>query len=242
MRYIKRYDRFFEDGGAAAGGSAGGGVACANASTTAGMGAVSSSQPGAVAGTTGTTGSGDIGFVLGYDPKKKRKKGNPSQVSDLRDLKDAKTNKVKESIDEGSEEYEDIRWALIDFMDQGFDLRIKKYDDPEDIQEMTIAMNVCLPTDEDIATGDNEIKGVVKDGRMGELKVRTIFNPTELKRDISWLKGKDREWTESLESACLKLIDLEGYDHASFRIDKTRIPSSDNVSVNIHIHMMKDPI
>lgn len=232
MRHIKTYKKFFEDGG----------TATANASTTAGMGAVVASQPGAFAGTTGTTGSGDIGFVLGYDPKKKRKKGNPSQVSDLRDLKEVDTEKVKESIDEGSEEYEDIRWALIDFMDQGFDLRIKKYDDPEDIQEMTIAMNACLPADEDVVTGDNEIKGSVKDGSMEELKVKAIFSPTELKRDISWLKGKDRDWVESLESACLKLIDLEGYDHASFRIDKTRISSSDNFSVNIHIHMMKDPI
>ena len=55
------------------------------------------------------------------------------------------------------------------------------------------------------------------------------------------MNGKDREWTENLESACLRLIDLEGYDHASFRIDKTRIPSSENVSVNIHIHLMKNP-
>ena len=146
-----------------------------------------------------------------------------------------KSFSIKESVSE------DIKWALIDFMDQGFDLRIKKYDNPEDIQEMTIAMNTNMPADEDVVTGDNEIKGVVEDGRMEELKVRTIFNPTELKRDREWLNGKDREWTESLESACLRLIDLEGYDHASFRIDKTRIHSSDNVSVNIHIHLMKNP-
>lgn len=159
----------------------------------------------------------------------------------MRRILNFKSFSIMESVDEDSEEYEDIKWALIDFMDQGFDLRIKKYDNPEDIQEMTIAMNVCLPASEDVVTGNNEIKGSVEDGNMGELKVRTIFNPTELKRDISWLKGKDREWTESLESACLRLVDLEGYDHASFRIDKTRIPSSENVSVNIHIHLMKNP-
>jgi len=232
MRHIKTYKKFFEDGG----------TASANASSVAGMGSVVAAQPGAVAGTTGTAGSGDIGFVLGYDPKKKRKKGNPSQVSDRRDLKDAKTSKVKESVEEGSEEYEDIRWALIDFMDQGFDLRIKKYDDPEEILEMTIAMNAFLPADKDLITGDNEIKGCVIDGNIGELKVRTIFNPTELDRSMSSLAGKDREFVENLESSCLKIIDLEGYDHASFRIDKTRIHSSDNVSVNIHIHLMKDPI
>jgi len=237
MRYIKRYDRFFEDGGAAAGG----GVACANASTTAGMGAVSAAQPGAVAGTTGTTGSGDIGFVLGYNPKRKRKKGNPSQVSDLRDLKDAKTDKVKESIDEGSEEYEDIRWALIDFMDQGFDLRIKKYDDPEDIQEMTIAMNASLAESLDVITGNNEIRGNFKDGRFEATKVSSLWNPSMLHFMMN-LKGKDKEWLESLESACLRLLDLEEYDHGSFSISKTRIPSGSHVSVNIHIHMMKDPI
>ena len=87
MKYLKRYDKFFEDG-------EGGGVATANASNTAGMGAVVSAQPGTFAGTTGTTGSGDVGFVLGYNPKKKRKKGSPSQVSDLRDLKEVDTEKA----------------------------------------------------------------------------------------------------------------------------------------------------
>ena len=88
MKYLKRYDKFFEDG-------EGGGVATANASNTAGLGAVVSAQPGAFAGTTGTTGSGDVGFVLGYNPKKKRKKGSPSQVSDLRDLKEVDTVNLK---------------------------------------------------------------------------------------------------------------------------------------------------
>jgi len=93
MKYLKRYDKFFEDG-EGGGAVAGGGVATTNTSNTAGMGAVVSAQPGAFAGTAGTTGSGDIGFVLGYDPKKKRKKGDPSQVSDLRDLKEVDTKKA----------------------------------------------------------------------------------------------------------------------------------------------------
>ena len=146
-----------------------------------------------------------------------------------------------ESVDEDSEEYEDIKWALIDFMDQGFDLRVKKYDNPGEIEEMTIAMNAYLPANEDLITGNNEIKGSVEDGNIGDLKVKTIFNPTELNRSMSSLEGKDREWMESLESACLRLIDLEGYDHASFGIYKTRFDSSENVSVNIHIQLMKNP-
>jgi len=159
----------------------------------------------------------------------------------MKNLMYFKNFSVRESVDEDSEEYDDIKWALIDFVDQGFDLRLKKYDDPEEIQEMTIAMNTYLPADEDLITGNNEIKGSVEDGNVSDLKVKTIFNPTELIRTASSLKGKDREWVESLESACLRLIDLEGYDHASFRIDKTKIPSSENVSVNIHIHLMKNP-
>jgi hypothetical protein len=92
MKYLKRYDRFFEDG--EGGGAAGGGVATANASNTAGPGNVVAAQPGAFAGTTGPIGGGDIGFVLGYNPKKKRKKDGPSQVSDLRDLKEVDTVKA----------------------------------------------------------------------------------------------------------------------------------------------------
>ena len=87
MKYLKRYDMFFEDG-------EGGGVATVNASNTAGPGNVVAAQPGAFAGTTGPEGTGDPGFVLGYNPKKKVKKGDPSQVSDLRDLKEVDIEKV----------------------------------------------------------------------------------------------------------------------------------------------------
>jgi hypothetical protein len=80
--------------------------ATCNASSSAGMGSVVSSQPGALPGTFGSSGSGDVGFTLGNyqkspagEKKKRRpKKGNPSQVSDLRFLANAKTNKVKESV------------------------------------------------------------------------------------------------------------------------------------------------
>jgi hypothetical protein len=93
MKYLKKYDKFFEDGDGG-GVVAGGGVATANASNTAGPGNVVAAQPGAFAGTTGPAGSGDVGFVLGANPKKRgrgRKKGDPSQVSDLRDLKEVDT-------------------------------------------------------------------------------------------------------------------------------------------------------
>lgn len=58
----------------------------------------------------------------------------------MKNLMYFKNFSVRESVDENSEEYDDIKWALIDFVDQGFDLKVKKYDDPE--EEMTIAMNL----------------------------------------------------------------------------------------------------
>lgn len=72
MKYLKSYKKFTEN---------------ADGSATSGMGAVTAAQPGSSPGTTGTVGSGDIGFTF---KKEKRKKGNPSQVTDMRDLEPVK--------------------------------------------------------------------------------------------------------------------------------------------------------
>lgn len=77
---IKKYTEFCEN-------------ATANASNTSGMGPVVSAQPGTSPGTTGTEGSGDVGFGF---KKEKREKGDPTEVSDLRDLEDVDTDKVKD--------------------------------------------------------------------------------------------------------------------------------------------------
>ena len=79
MKYLKKFTQFNED--AFATGVVGG------------MGDVVSAQPGAIAGMTGTTGSGDVSSYL---LSKKRKKGNASQVSDARNLAPVKTNKIKD--------------------------------------------------------------------------------------------------------------------------------------------------
>ena len=117
MKKIKRYKEFLEN-------------AVSTASSTAGMGAVTAAQPGALAGTTGTEGSGDVGFVF---KKEKRKKGNPSQVTDMRDLAPAKgitkVEDIKESltIRKRDPRYDDevkdiIEDCIIDFYDDGFEL------------------------------------------------------------------------------------------------------------------------
>jgi len=122
MKYLKKYQKFFEDG-------EGGGTATVNASNTAGMGAVVSAQPGALPGVPGTSGSGDIGFGLGgvqtktpinsFNGKKKGKrgkKGNPSEVSDLRDLKNEATG--YNQFDLATECVELYHWLCEDGVDK----------------------------------------------------------------------------------------------------------------------------
>ncbi len=121
MKYLKKYQKFFEDG-EGGGAASSGGTAYADAGI-AGMGAVVSAQPGQFAGTTGTTGSGDVGFGLGATKKEKRKKGKPSQVTDLRDLKEEETNAVDEStgynqFDLATECVELYHWLCEDGVDK----------------------------------------------------------------------------------------------------------------------------
>ena len=87
MKYLKSFKKFDEN-------------ASVSASSVSGMGAVSAPQPGVLPGTTGTEGSGDLGFTF---KKEKRKKGDVTEVSDMRDLEPAegitKVEEIKESRD-----------------------------------------------------------------------------------------------------------------------------------------------
>ena len=125
MKYLKQYQKFFENGE--------GGTAAVNASTTAGMGSVVAAQPSALPGVPGTSGSGDIGFGLGgvqtktpistfNGKKKKKKKGDPTEVSDLRDLNES-------TFDLATECVKMYHWLCDDKVD------IKKLDD--DIRQIT---------------------------------------------------------------------------------------------------------
>ncbi len=127
MKKIKNYKQFFED-------------VTSTASTT-GMESVSSAQPGALAGNTGTTGSGDLGFVF---KKEKRKSGKPNEVSDMRDLEPAKDiTHLKESLDFSHRIPElnpDIKSiveeCLVELTDEGFELNMLKYDNSSESVEI----------------------------------------------------------------------------------------------------------
>ena len=120
MKYLKKYQKFFEDG-------EGGGTATVNASNTGGMGPVVAAQVGPLPGVPATSGSGDIGFGLGgvqtktpvntFNGKKKgKKKGDPKEVSDLRDLKNESTG--YNQFDLATECVELYHWLCEDGVDK----------------------------------------------------------------------------------------------------------------------------
>lgn len=241
MKYLKKYKSFFEDG-----------TAAVSASSTAGMGAVSAAQPGALAGTTGTEGSGDLGFVF---KKEKRKKGKPSQVSDMRDLAPAKgVTHVKESdvtigIRPRDPAYDPetlnmINNCLVELYDQDFELNFMDYDiqkhsvdlDDEETgyfsqEELRISLNKNI---EDVWHGNMTITGKFDDNGI-------------ISTDISTLRGSGKslnKFEQSLfdlvEEVSQKLLGNLDYEKGSFRISFEVVGSampyawSRNISVNVH--------
>lgn len=98
MKYLKKYNKFFEDG-----------VASVNASTTGGAGGVSNAVVGSLPGIPAGSGSGDATFTLGGVATKQpivgfldasTKKGDASEVSDARYLEPVETNKVEDIKEE----------------------------------------------------------------------------------------------------------------------------------------------
>jgi hypothetical protein len=84
MKNLKTYLQFFEDG-----------TACVNASTTAGMGAVTNAVVGSIPGVPNGAPGSDATFTLG-GVATKQPVGGPADVSDARFLKKEKTNKVED--------------------------------------------------------------------------------------------------------------------------------------------------
>jgi hypothetical protein len=131
MKYLKKYQKFFEDGE----GGGGGGVAYSNASNTAGPGNIVAAQVGPLPGVPGPSGSGDdVANVLGapqtkapidsFNGKKKskKKKGKPSEVSDLRDLDESlgweKPSDESNQFDLATECVELYHWLCEDGVDK----------------------------------------------------------------------------------------------------------------------------
>jgi hypothetical protein len=197
MKHLKRYKAFLEDGTATA------------TATTAGMGAVSSAQPGDVPGTTGTTGSGDVSFYMLDKKGKKIKKGTPSEVSDARYLAPAEgITKVKEAkLDD--EDANITEECLQELYDMGFE--INEYNLDSEDEEYDI-------DDDNYGTFRSQelrisvYKQVEKIWR-GNLKIRYNFDKNEVYqkhtstlRPGGELETYESEIVEAAEDACHKLI------------------------------------
>lgn len=237
MKYLKKYKTFNEDGTATV------------SATTAGMGAVSNAQPGALAGTTGTSGSGDVTFTF---KKEKRKKGGPSQVTDLRDLKDVETDKVediKESYRLTEEETSLVEDCLVELIDMGFemkDYKIDSEDEEYDIDDDTQGnfksqeMRISL------------FKQVEKTWR-GNLQLRYSFDKNEVyKKKISTLRPNreledyESEIVDGAEEASHKLINHLEYTSGDlmveFLVAGAAMPWNESryISINVHIILKRN--
>ena len=233
MKYLKKYKTFNEDGTANVG------------ATTAGMGAVSNAQPGDLAGTTGTSGSGDVSFYMLDKKGKKIKKGSPSEVSDARYLEPAEgVTKVKESkLDD--EETNVIRECLQELYDMGFETNEYNFDSEDEEYDIDDDNYGNFKSQELKISIYKQIEKVWR----GNLNLRYDFNKDEVyRKDISTLRpgGKELEIQESeivevTEDACHKLINHLEYSYGSLTIyfeapgqvvnwNKQRF-----INVNIHI-------
>jgi hypothetical protein len=235
---IKRYKDFLEN---------------AESSGVSGMGSVVSAQPGSLPGTTGSEGSGDIGFTF---KKEKRKKGGPSEVTDLRDLEDTKeiTNikDIKENIssikrdpNQDNKTRNDIEDCLFELFDNYFELNFLDYNK----ERMSIDLD-----DEETGYFDEEelrltLHKVVERKWIGNNQVIYKFNkngiidksPLMTLRSQKGLTPDEKELVDIVEDCCHKMINILNYESGDFSISwlvaGSAMPFNQirNINVNINI-------
>ena len=233
MKYLKKYKTFNEDGTATVG------------AATAGMGAVSNAQPGALAGTTGTTGSGDVTFTF---KKEKRKKGGPSQVTDLRDLKDVKTDKVediKESYRLTEEETSLVEDCLVELIDMGFEMKDYKIDSEDEEYDIDDDTQGSFKSQEIRISLFKQVEKLWR----GNLQLRYSFDKNEVyKKKISTLRPNreledyESEIVDGVEEASHKLINHLEYTSGDlmveFLVAGSAMPWNGQRNININIHII----
>ena len=234
MRYLKNYKKFNEDGNATV------------SASTSGMGAVSSAQPGALAGTTGTEGSGDIGFTF---KKERRKKGDPSKVTDMRDLEPAKgvtkVEDIKESLVDKKRDprYNDdvkhlIEDCLLELYDDEFVLNSISYSNNshgyDDVEELKVSVYKQIKKK---WTGNIKIKKYFDKNGVNNTHVST------LRASGSSLKEDEQELSDLSDDIANKLINLLDYEEGVLTIDwYVNLPGQgDNavryINCNIHFEL-----
>jgi hypothetical protein len=233
MKYLKKYKTFNEDGTATV------------SATTAGMGAVSNAQPGALPGQAGTTGSGDVTFTF---KKEKRKKGGPSQVTDLRDLKDIKTDKVediKESYRLTEEENSLVEDCLVELIDMGFEMKDYKIDSEDEEYDIDDDTQGNFKSQEIRISLFKQVEKIWR----GNLNLRYSFDKNEVyKKNISTLRPNreledyESEIVDAVEEASHKLINHLEYTSGDlmggFLVAGSAMPWNGQRNININIHII----
>jgi hypothetical protein len=238
MKHLKRYKAFLEDGTATA------------TATTAGMGAVSNAQPGALPGQTGTTGSGDVSFYM-LDKKGKRiKKGTPSEVSDARYLEPAKgITKVEESYKLTEEENSLVEDCLVELIDMGFEMKEYKIDSEDEEYDIDDDTQGSFKSQEIRISLFKQVEKLWR----GNLQLRYSFDKNEVyKKKISTLRPNreledyESEIVDGVEEASHKLINHLEYTSGDlvveFLVAGSAMPwnGQRNISINIHINLRRN--
>ena len=238
MRYIKSYKKFQEN-------------AVATASSTAGSGPVVSATVGSLPGVGVMDGSGDLGFVL---KKEKRKKGDPTKVTDMRDLAPAKGVTKVEDIKESemtlrprdpaydSETRNMINDCLIELYDLDFELGLMDYNKQRN-EEETGYFN-----QEELRISLNKTINQVWTGNM---IIICKFNESGvISKDVMTLRASGKSLSQSeeellylVEEIAQKLIGNLDYEGGSFKIQwqvaGSAMPynSERNISVNVQFSL-----
>jgi hypothetical protein len=235
MKFLKKFTNFKEN---------------ADASASAGMGAVSSAQPGGLPGTTGTEGSGDVGFTF---KKEKRKKGDPTKVTDMRDLEPAKgitkVEDIKESemtIRPRDPAYDPktrsmINDCLIELYDLDFELTMMDYDK----QRLSVDLD-----EEETGYFDQEelrisIHKKISQLWTGNITISCKFDENGIiSKNISTLRSVGESLDENeqklfdlVEEVALKLINNLEYQSGEFTIQWLSVNfdrrGSNNINLNV---------
>lgn len=238
MRYLKPYKKFQEN-------------AAASASSSAGMGAVSAAQPGALAGTPGTEGSGDLGFTF---KKEKRKKGDPTRVSDMRDLAPAKgitflkeSDLISRDPQQDSGTRETINNCLVELYDLDFELGLMAYNKQRN----------SVDSDEEGTRYYNQeelrisLSKTINEIWTGNMIIICVFNESGvISKDVMTLRASGKSLSQSeeellysVEEIAQKLIGNLDYSAGSFKIQwqvaGSAMPynSERNISVNVQFSL-----
>ena len=238
MRYIKSYKKFQEN-------------AVATASSTAGSGPVVSATVGSLPGVGVMDGSGDLGFVL---KKEKRKKGDPTKVTDMRDLAPAKGVTKVEDIKESemtlrprdpaydSETRNMINDCLIELYDLDFELTMMDYNKQRN-EEETGYFN-----QEELRISLNK---TINEVWTGNMIIICKFNESGvISKDVMTLRASGKSLSQSeeellylVEEIAQKLIGNLDYEGGSFKIQwqvaGSAMPynSERNISVNVQFSL-----